>query len=289
MAKVSGWCSGRLECFNQMRSPGIRMKYDSFFSNCAEYLEKIVAKIELVSILCLERAWAMVHWSHCVATMCEHGTVKCDSVAFWLRRHFFLACVSSWSSCRFSILCCRWSTLQPQLAAHTVVVLPHVRSEHPHSMVGDLEREWWVFSRSPSFYHIFPHIQSFSLFFLPFSRFPFFSLLLVSTFSHFFNLFLFQPFFHTLSTVFWSRRRDVLASLFWTRHLPHTHDTDTNVSNAACFCAFSVARRVHTSTWLLFIRLIRTLAFFSGKSDDSQMRETKNFHLRGSYLGENSF
>ena len=62
------------------------------------------------------------------------------------------------------------------------------------------------------FPNIFPHIHQFPLF-LPLSRFPFFSLFLLTLcFSHFFNLLLFSTIFHNLSTVFWSRRRVFLAS-----------------------------------------------------------------------------
>ena len=124
-----------------------------------------------------------------------------------------------------------------------------------------------------------------------FQHFPFF---LPFPCFHFFHTFSIFSLFEHFSTPF-HRFFGQVTSLFWTRHLRHTHDIETNVSFAACFCAFSVARRVHTSTWpqrvifsrkvkerkVLIIRPIRTFAFFLGNKDDSQMRETTNFHFLG--------
>ena len=144
------------------------------------------------------------------------------------------------------------------------------------------------------------------MFFSHVSLFPFFSL--------------FSTLFSTLSTFFfWSKRRVTLwlpCQFCSGRSTSHTQDTETSaarcerelVSYWACFCAFSVARRVHTSTWpqrVLFsrkvserkvsiIRLIGTLAFSQeqwwftneGNQEFSLIRTPPT---RGSHSGENSF
>ena len=166
-----------------------------------------------------------------------------------------------------------------------------------------------LFHHVPTFSFISLIFQIFSLW--PFSLFPCFSPM--SPFS------LFSPSFQSFPPFFWSKRRVTwwLPCQFCSgRSTSHTQDTETSaarcerelVSYWACFCAFSVARRVHTSTWplrvlfsrkvterkILKIRLIGTLAFSQeqwwftndGNQEFSLIRTPPT---RGSHTGENSF
>ena len=69
------------------------------------------------------------------------------SVVFLLNLVFFWDVSRSGTRVNFRVfLCCRWSStglLQPQLAAHAVLVLARARSCHLRSVDGALEGEWY--------------------------------------------------------------------------------------------------------------------------------------------------